>query len=1102
MKTKYLLLIVVAFISFNCSTNHNDTNTLFTNLSADETGVYFQNTIEEGPNTNVLMYEYFYNGAGIALADFNGDGLLDIYASSNMGENKMYRNKGDFQFEDITTISKTSGRSGPWKTGVTAVDINGDQRMDLYVCYSGMVKDAQRKNQLFLNLGNNEEGNPLFAEAAGLFGLDSSAYSNQGYFFDYDKDGDLDMLLLNHNPKSMPILGVEKTKSLLQVDDPLTGLRLYEQRDNYFYDITPNTNINGSSLSYGLSISISDFNNDGWSDFYVCNDYTIPDYLYINDQQGGFVNQLQNSINHTSHFSMGNDSGDMNNDGWMDLFTLDMLPEDNERQKKLRAPDNYNLFDINIKNGFHHQYMRNMLQKNNGDGTFSEIGQMAGVSNTDWSWSALFADFDNDGWQDLFVSNGYLRDYTNRDFLKYMEDFVSDKKSNLKRDDVLEIINQMPSSNVSNYIFKNQKGQNFLNSTDSWGLKEFNNSNGAAYGDLDNDGDLDLVINKINDPLGIYKNNSSNSAKALTVSLKSQSKNAFGIGAKVTLYANDIMQTREQYPTRGYLSSVSPILHFGLQQDIKIDSIVVDWPLGKREIRKNISANQPLVFNEEDAKPYQQITKLRKQLLSKVPSTIKSKHRIKSTLDFDRQPLLHFQPSYEGPVLAKGDINNDQLDDLILGGGQDQPLEIWIQQIDGGFTKKDNQELKKDSNAIVSSIALLDFDQDGNTDLYVGHGGYHQYTKTSEQLFDQMYLNDGTGHFKSLNLPLLDQSSTTVVAKVNDINKDGYPDIFLGGGIVPGEYPLHYKNRILINKKGSWVENPEWTKTLNQQTGIVRDAIWEDVNGDDQKDLILVGEWMQISVYLVKGDSLVLANNFFNSSLSDDGWWNTIKSSDLNKDGKPDFIVGNEGVNNSFNASTEHPIKLHYDDFDTNGTLDPILSYFIGSTSYPFATRDELLSQLVSMKSHYPSYESYSKADVNEILSHFQKDQMKTLKASQLRSILLLSTKDGYEARSLPEEVQTSPIKSILIEDINGDTHEDLILLGNRTKIALKLGRNDSNPGNILLGDSKGNFTGVSSPNTGLKLNTNISGIEKINNYLFISQTNDSIVTYKINYNE
>ncbi|MEK9613488.1 MAG: CRTAC1 family protein, partial [Flavobacteriaceae bacterium] len=572
MIRKFTFTVLLLFIS--CSKQEKST-TLFEELNPNDTGVFFQNEITEGPNTNVLMYEYFYNGAGIALADFNGDKKLDLYMTSNMGENKMYLNKGGFEFEDITSISQTQGRKGPWKTGVTAVDINGDQRMDLYVCYSGAVKEASRKNQLFLNMGNNEDGKPLFTETAALFGLDSPGYSNQGHFFDYDKDGDLDMILLNHNPKSLPVLSVAKTKVLLKNDDPMTGLRIYEQRDRYFYDVTSATNINGSSLSYGLGLALSDFNNDGWIDFYVSNDYTIPDYLYINNQKGGFENVLKSSMPHTSHFSMGNDTGDINNDGLMDLMTLDMLPEDNKRQKLLKAPDNYNLFDLNLKSGFHYQYMRNMLQKNNGDGTFSEIGQMMGVSNTDWSWSALFADYDNDGWQDLFVSNGYKRDYTNRDFLNYMEDFIGTKNANLTREDVLEIINNMPASNVSNYIYANRAGERFVDQTEAWGLKSFKNSNGAAYGDLDNDGDLDLVVNNINLPLSIYKNNSQDQKNHLQIELLGDKANRLAIGSKVKIYIQESFQTKEQFTSRGYLSSVSPILNFGLGNAQIIDSLVV-----------------------------------------------------------------------------------------------------------------------------------------------------------------------------------------------------------------------------------------------------------------------------------------------------------------------------------------------------------------------------------------------------------------------------------------------------------------------------------------------------------------------------------------------
>ena len=535
----FLVFFALPYLLVTSCNSENETLTLFSALRPSETNIYFQNKLTEGPNTNVLLYEYFYNGAGVALADFNGDKLLDIYFTSNMEENKMYLNRGDFKFEDISKISKTQGRSGPWKTGVTAVDINGDQRMDLYVCYSGMLKEEKRRNQLFLNMGNNEEGIPQFTEVAKLYGLDSDAYSNQGYFFDYDRDGDLDMLLLNHNPKSLPVLGVSKTRVLLQEDQPQTGLRLYEQKNRRFYDITSQTQINGSSLSYGLGLALADFNNDGWTDFYLSNDYTIPDYLYLNNQAGDFINTLQESMPYTSHFSMGNDSGDINNDGFIDLMTLDMLPEDNKRQKLLQAPDNYNLFNLNIKSGFHSQYMRNMVQLNNGNGTFSEVGQMMGVSNTDWSWAALFADFDNDGWQDLFVSNGYKRDYTNRDFLNYMENFIGEKKSNLNREDVLEIINNMPASNVSNYLFANTNGKGFNDVTAQWGVLDFTNSNGAAYGDLDGDGDLDLVVNNINAAAGIYRNNTDASQHFLQIALKGSKNNSNALGARVTLFTKE-----------------------------------------------------------------------------------------------------------------------------------------------------------------------------------------------------------------------------------------------------------------------------------------------------------------------------------------------------------------------------------------------------------------------------------------------------------------------------------------------------------------------------------------------------------------------------------
>ena len=560
----------------------------FTLLPSSQTRINFSNTLNEGPNTNILMYEYFYNGGGVACGDLNNDGFQDLYFTSNMGENKLYLNKGNMEFEDITLSSGAQGRSGPWKTGVAMADVNGDGKLDLYICYSGALPPEKRQNQLFINQGNNESGIPLFKDEAQSYGLNSPAFSNQGYFFDYDLDGDLDMLLLNHNPKSLPVLNEASTAEMLKIDDPLQGLRLFNHHEGRFKDVTKQSGIIGSGLSYGLGLGISDLNNDGWPDFYLSNDYDIPDYLYINNKNGSFSNQLSTSIGHNSEFSMGNDIADVNNDGLQDIITLDMLPEDNRRQKLLMAPDNYAKFDLKVRSGFHYQYMRNMLQLNNGNSTFSEIGQIAGISNTDWSWSALLADYNNDGWKDLYITNGYFRDYTNLDFINYMDNFVR-SKGRLQRSDVLELINHMPSSSVINYMFAGENGHGFTNKTREWGLAQASNSNGAAYADLDNDGDLDLIVNNINQTAFIYQNQSRElepSSNYIQISLKGEGLNSKAIGAKVSLHYENQQQFLELYTSRGYVSSIPPLLHFGLMRAKTIDSVQVFWPGGKYSLLK------------------------------------------------------------------------------------------------------------------------------------------------------------------------------------------------------------------------------------------------------------------------------------------------------------------------------------------------------------------------------------------------------------------------------------------------------------------------------------------------------------------------------------
>ena len=729
MTLKYLQYSFIAIIStFLSCKNDGNTNSesegspLFTLLSNEQTNLSFQNNLEEGPNTNILMYEYFYNGAGVSTADYNNDGLLDVYFVSNMGENKLYLNRGKMRFEDYTVESGAGGRPGPWKTGVTSVDINADGKMDIYLSYSGSLPAEKRVNQLFINKGNDASGTPLFEEKAAEYGLNHTGYCNQAYFFDYDKDGDLDALILNHNPKNLPLLNETGTAEMLKIDSPEMGLRLYKNNGGKFQDQTQAAKISGSELSYGLGLGISDLNNDGWPDFYVSNDYSVPDYLYINNKNGTFTNQLSTSMGHTSQFSMGNDIADINNDGHNDVFTLDMLPEDNARQKLLLAPDNFAKFEQNVRSGFYYQYMRNMLHLNNGNGTFSEIGQLAGVSNTDWSWSALLADYDNDGWKDLFVSNGYLRDYTNLDFIKYMENYVA-MKGRLQREDVLEIIKQMPASNVSNYIFKNKGDLTFKNQTKNWGLERASNSNGSVYADFDNDGDLDLLINNINQPVFLYQNEANKTANYLKINLKGTQQNTLGIGATVQVFEKGKVQQSEQYLSRGYLSSVSPILHFGLGKTTEVDSIIVTWNSGLSQKIGKTKSNQTLTLNETDAKlKINRFDKTSSPIFKEESSGMDFVHQIENVNDFERQLLLPSQLSYTGPCMTKGDLNADGLEDIVIGGGKNQATVVYFQQKGGKFQKQNMAIFEKDKIFVDTDIVIFDANNDKKNDILINHG--------------------------------------------------------------------------------------------------------------------------------------------------------------------------------------------------------------------------------------------------------------------------------------------------------------------------------------------------------------------------------------------
>ncbi|PHN01513.1 VCBS repeat-containing protein [Flavilitoribacter nigricans] len=1103
----YLLLALVCFgacrdVEQDDSTTPSDPSAppLFTLLTPQETRVDFQNTLDEGLNTNILMYEYFYNGGGVAAGDLNGDSLIDLYFTSNMANNKLYINQGNMQFRDVTAISGASGIPGPWKTGVTMADVNGDNRLDIYISYSGALPNEKRQNQLFINQGVGTNGTPLFREMAEAYGLASAGYSNQAYFFDYDRDGDLDALLLNHNPKNLPVLNVSATKAVLQKDDPLQGVRLYKQQDGTFTDATVEVGISSSALTYGLGIGITDINEDGWPDFYISNDYAVPDYLYINNGDGTFTDKIKESMGQNSHFSMGNDVADINNDGLPDIVTLDMLPEDNYRQKLLLAPDNYAKFDLNEQSGFHRQYMRNMLQLNNGNGTFSEIGQMAGISNTDWSWAALLADYDNDGWKDLFITNGYLRDYTNLDFIKYMDDYVQ-SKGRLVRDDVLEIIGHMPASNVVNYIFSNQNGEGFTNRTANWGMDRPSNSNGAAYADLDNDGDLDLIVNNINQPAYIYRNDAGGQLNNnyLQVRLRGAGMNTQGIGAKVLAVYNGQRQKLEQYLSRGYLSSVSPVMHFGLGTTTTLDSLVVIWPSGKQQTLTDVRANQVIELSEGEATETWTPARKQSAIFTEVSSPVKHQEPTMQVRDFDRQPLLISELSYMGPFLLKEDLNGDDLPDIFIGGGRNQAASLYLQSGNGQFRPVDVPAFTADQAPVDAAAVAFDANGDGHPDLYVASGGYHDLDAQDEALQDRLYLNDGQGNFtRSADaLPEMLVSKGTVLAK--DINGDGHQDLFVGGRVIPGRYPETPASYLLINDgSGRFTDQTEALAPELSTLGMVTDAAWADLDQDGTEELLVVGEWMPLTVYRLTNGQLENSTlDFFNGEYR--GWWNTITVDDLNGDQRADLVLGNIGTNTQFRVSSEEPAEIYFADFDDNGSVDPIFCFYIQGKSYPYVTRDEMLGQLSGLRSRYTTYKDYADLTIGDIFATEELRDAKRLEANRMETTLFLSGSGKFEPAALPVEAQFAPVYTVTVLDYNADGNKDLLLCGNNSHAKLRLGRFDANYGILLEGDGRGGFRYIDQQTSGFAIKGDVRSVVELDNTLLFGLSEGPVKAYRKN---
>lgn len=1051
-KTLQLLFVLGLLLLSGCTTSTSESGSektsntaTFIKKSGSQTGINFTNRIKETAEKNVLNYEYFYNGGGVAIGDFNGDQKPDVYFTGNMVENKLYLNQGGLSFQDVTAKAGVEGRKGGWTTGTTLVDINADGLLDIYLCYSGDGNEDVRRNTLYINQGL-KDGVPTFKDEAAKYGLDLPTHSTQALFFDYDKDGDLDVYILNHSIEDFQNFNAAYVK---KQRDPNAGDRLLRNDKGLFTDVSEQAGIKGTPLGFGLGIAASDVNNDGWIDLYISNDYIEEDYLYINQKDGTFQDQLPLQLGHISHFSMGSNIADINNDGWMDIFTLDMLPEDNRRQKLLYGPDTYEKYQYMLRNGFYHQIMRNMLQLNNGDGSFSEIGQLANISNTDWSWSPVFADFDNDGWQDLFITNGYLRDYTNRDFVSYYADQRFKEQRGQESDALMDIIAKMPSTQTSNYLFRNQRDLTFEDKSEDWGFGESILSNGAVAVDLDQDGDLDLVVNNLNKPASIFENQVSE-GHYLKVSLQGKSPNNQAIGSKVQLKVNDQWATQEFIPSRGFQSSVAGPLHFGLGKVSLVDSLIVRWPDGSQTVQTKVSVDQTIQLSQEDGQKGTSPKKQNKTLFQRTDPLFAFRHQENPGVDLKKQPLLSYALSYQGPSAVAADFTGDGKNELFVGGAKMQAPTFFVQATDGAWEEKTQNAFTQDLIMEDVTATAFDADEDGDLDLYAASGGYH-FLEADLALQDRLYINDGQGNFtKSMKgLPIMRTSTGAVAAA--DFDQDGDMDLFVGGRLIPGQYPKIPRSYLLENQgEGNFKDVTEEVAPALLYPGLVTATIAEDLNGDKIPDLLLAGEWMPLTAVINQNGEWQVREDFMGEATS--GWWQSLHLADLDGDGDCDIIAGNLGENTNLKVKPIEPAQLYVGDYDDNGTIDPLLTHYIQGAPFPFYSRDNLLGQLTHLRKKFVTYESYSDARIEDILEDSQIEQTKKMNVQQGASVWIENQGAGsWVIHKLPVAAQMSPVFAIHTSDLNQDGKLDILLAGNLAETRPSMGPWDANYGQVFL---------------------------------------------------